>query len=241
MDAAGPAAVTPSAVGRPARRQAVADWQDRVREPSLNVVLGLQIVLIFVVTPLMEMHALGHWALQTSLIALAAVSVFVVARGGMARLLILAALAAMLLLPAGELMLGMADPLRLPRTAAGLLFVGTLTWVVAGVVFAGGQVSLHRIQGAIVVYLNLALGFAVIFDSLPVLIAKPFAGTGAAGEFGSMLYFSLTTLTTTGFGDVVPLHPIARSLANLESMVGQLFPATLLASLVGQHLMHRGE
>lgn len=39
-------------------------------------------------------------------------------------------------------------------------------------------------------------------------------------------------LTSTGYGDIVPLRPFARSLANLEGLVGQLFPATLIARLV---------
>ena len=47
-----------------------------------------------------------------------------------------------------------------------------------------------------------------------------------------MLYLSLGTLTTAGSGDIAPLHPIARSLCNLEAMIGQLYPATLLARLV---------
>jgi hypothetical protein len=56
------------------------------------------------------------------------------------------------------------------------------------------------------------------------------------GHFiGNTLYFSLSCLTTTGFGDIAPLHPLVRSMANLESVIGQLFPATLLARLVTLH------
>ncbi len=46
---------------------------------------------------------------------------------------------------------------------------------------------------------------------------------------GNLIYFSFVTLTTTGYGDIVPLHPYARSLANIEAVIGQLYPATLLA------------
>ena len=53
---------------------------------------------------------------------------------------------------------------------------------------------------------------------------------------GRLLYFSLVTLTTTAYGDIVPVHPVARSLATLESVIGQLFPATLLARLVALEL-----
>ncbi|HVQ69685.1 MAG TPA: potassium channel family protein [Bradyrhizobium sp.] len=43
---------------------------------------------------------------------------------------------------------------------------------------------------------------------------------------------SFVTLTPTGYGDIVPVHTLARSLCNIESAIGQLYPATLLARLV---------
>ena len=47
-----------------------------------------------------------------------------------------------------------------------------------------------------------------------------------------MLYFSLATLTTTGYGDIVPVDPFARSLANLESVLGPFYLAITVARLV---------
>ena len=52
---------------------------------------------------------------------------------------------------------------------------------------------------------------------------------------GELVYFSLTPLTSTGYGDILPVHPAARSLANLEAVIGQLYLAILLARLVSQH------
>ena len=54
-----------------------------------------------------------------------------------------------------------------------------------------------------------------------------------------LIYFSFVTLTSTGYGDIVPVHPLARSLCNLEAIIGQLFPATLLARLVILELENR--
>jgi hypothetical protein len=54
-----------------------------------------------------------------------------------------------------------------------------------------------------------------------------------------LLYFSMTTLTTVSFGDITPLNPVARSLAALESVIGQLFPPLLLARLVSMELHYR--
>jgi hypothetical protein len=53
-------------------------------------------------------------------------------------------------------------------------------------------------------------------------------------------YFSLSAIATAGYGDFVPVHPLARSLAKLEAVFGQLFPATFLARLVALHLAHTG-
>ena len=63
---------------------------------------------------------------------------------------------------------------------------------------------------------------------------RPLLGDILHGARGGsqMVYFSLSTLTTTGYGDIVPVYPFARSLANLESLLGQLFPAIFLARLV---------
>jgi Ion channel len=52
-------------------------------------------------------------------------------------------------------------------------------------------------------------------------------------------YFSFTTLTTLGFGDILPVSPLARSLAMLEGLVGQLFPVILIARLVAMELEYQ--
>ena len=45
-------------------------------------------------------------------------------------------------------------------------------------------------------------------------------------------YFSFVTLTSVGYGDIVPVHPIARSLCMLEATIGQLLPTVLIARVV---------
>jgi hypothetical protein len=55
----------------------------------------------------------------------------------------------------------------------------------------------------------------------------------------NLIYFSFVTLTTTGYGDVFPVHPVARALCNVEAIIGQLYPATLLARLVTLEMANR--
>jgi len=120
--------------------------------------------------------------------------------------------------------------------ALGWIIVSTtLGWVVARAVFSAGRVSYHRIVGAVFLYLLIAVTFAGLFALTGLLIPKAFSGLQVVDspQLGSnMIYFSFVTLTSTGYGDIFPVHPIARSLCNVETIVGQLYPATLLARLV---------
>jgi hypothetical protein len=101
-------------------------------------------------------------------------------------------------------------------------FACTLGGVVAQAVFRGGRVTYHRIIGAILLYLLIALAFATFFIFVGLAFPDAFKemkfedNTAVAS---SAFYLSLVTLTSTGYGDIVPLHPVARSLCNLVSFI----------------------
>ena len=63
--------------------------------------------------------------------------------------------------------------------------------------------------------------------------------TGEMNENGNNADFSLTSLTTSDYGDIVPIDPFARSLANLESVLGQFYLAVTLARVVTLELAGR--
>jgi voltage-gated potassium channel Kch len=115
-------------------------------------------------------------------------------------------------------------------------------YVVGRAVFAPGVVNAHRVRGAIVLYLNFAFIFLTAYRLLRDISPDAFAGLSGMVSWralGSLLYFSFVTLTSVGYGDIVPVHPIARSLSNLEAIIGQLFPATLLVRLITLQLEAR--
>ena len=119
--------------------------------------------------------------------------------------------------------------------AAWLILAIALGEVVARQVFAAGRVTYHRIIGAILLYFLISLMFVALFVIVGQMIPKAFSGIvieDSTALASNLIYFSFTTLTSTGYGDIVPVHPIARSLCNLKSIVGQLYPAILLARLV---------
>ena len=118
---------------------------------------------------------------------------------------------------------------------AWLIIAVTLGIVVARAVFGGGRITYHRIVGAILLYLLIAVTFATLFAFVGLSISDAFKGIAFEDNSAlasSLFYLSFVTLTSTGYGDIVPLHPLARSLCNIESIIGQLYPATILARLV---------
>jgi Ion channel len=125
---------------------------------------------------------------------------------------------------------------------AWLVIAITLGTIVAPAVFGRGRVTYHRIIGAVFLYLLAAVGFAALFAIVGLSIPgafKGFAFEDDAALASELFYLSFATLTTTGYGDIVPVHPLARSLCNLEAVIGQLYPATLLARLVTLELRDR--
>ena len=118
---------------------------------------------------------------------------------------------------------------------AWLIIAVTLGIVVARAVFGTGRITYHRIVGAILLYLLIAVTFATLFAVVGLSISHAFKGIVFEDDSAlasSLFYLSFVTLTSTGYGDIVPVHPLARSLCNIESIIGQLYPATILARLV---------
>lgn len=103
-----------------------------------------------------------------------------------------------------------------------------------------GPVTFHRIQGAVAAYLLLGLTWAHAYGLIEYLMPGSFAGNVVgSGRFSSWTYFSFVTLATLGYGDISPVHPVARSLATAETITGQLYLAILIARLVSQELYYR--
>jgi Ion channel len=119
--------------------------------------------------------------------------------------------------------------------AAWFIIAVTLGTVVARAVFGGGRITYHRVVGAVLLYLLIAVMFATLFAFVGLSIPDAFKGIAFEDDSAlasALFYLSFVSLTSTGYGDIVPVHPLARSLCNIESVIGQLYPATILARLV---------
>ncbi len=110
--------------------------------------------------------------------------------------------------------------------------------------FRPGPVSVHRVLGGVAAYLLIgvtwAFGYKLLMEERPDAIHfQTFIGGIPTAEPSLLIYFSFSTLTSVGYGDAYPVHRIARSLATAEALIGQLYPAVLIATLVGMSLQAR--
>jgi len=223
-------------------KQGYRTLQERLRDPLLTALTIMFAVIMFVVGPLQAagIVAAHHFGIAFGLVLLA--TVFVVSRSAVAVATILVAIA----------LIAVATVLRLRQPSVSDIYLDATAWLITGVtlsvvvaraVFAPGKVTFHRVIGAVLLYLNIGLIFVALFCFVALLEPNAFTGLGRLQDnlavAGNLIYFSFVTLTSVGYGDIAPLHPYARSLANVEAIIGQLYPATLLARLVTLELENR--
>jgi len=124
-----------------------------------------------------------------------------------------------------------------------------LIWVllateILGKVLHEGAITWHRIRGAASLYLFFGLLFAELYMLVETIVPGAFLlppGTIQDSEmlYAQMVYFSFITQTTLGYGDIIPVHSLARMFVILQALVGQFYPAVVMGWLVSQEVIHR--
>lgn len=210
-------------------------WQ---REESLSVLLGLIVVFTFVLPPLVPQERLGGPVSDVVFTFLLVAGVATVMRQGRwtVRAVVAVGLAAVTVRWAVRLEPSGAYAAWSAATTAVALVL--LSMVVLTMVLRPGTVTGRRIQGAVAAYLLLGLAWAAAYAL--VAQVEPAAFRGADASRGAQwIYYSLITLTTTGYGDITPVHPVAQSLAGAEAFTGQVYVGVLIARLVALELQSR--
>ena len=121
-----------------------------------------------------------------------------------------------------------------------VLFLAYIIILSVAYLIETNKIDKETIFGAISIYLLLALFWAHNFNLIELYIPGSFQGIESFGEhnlLSSLLYFSLTTLSTLGYGDISPASLPAQILSTLEAIMGQIFLATLIARLIGLHII----
>jgi hypothetical protein len=133
------------------------------------------------------------------------------------------------------------------ETVALVPLLVALATGILGYVFRCERMTADSLFAPIVVYVLIALLFARVYVLLIALDPSSFSLPVAAAERGpdllqaDMLYFSLITLATVGYGDILPVSETARMVAVIEATTGQFYVAVIVAAFVGMYAARRRE
>jgi hypothetical protein len=133
--------------------------------------------------------------------------------------------------------------------AAGAVLLGFTIALMFRHLFRAERVTWNTIAASLCIYLLMIVLWAELYSILALLDPMSFKippgadGVTEVRDFGGQgnamsLYYSLVTMTTLGYGDIVPVSPPARTLAGIQAVTGQLYIAVLVARLVGLHIVH---
>lgn len=127
--------------------------------------------------------------------------------------------------------------------AAVALVVATLVQLVRGLarLLQGRGVTLQAVAGALAIYLLLGILFSFAISTMARLGDGAYFAQGTDGTTSERVYFSFTSMTTTGFGDLTPATAGGRTLAVLEMLTGQIYLVTVIGLLVGNLRQRRDE
>ena len=144
-------------------------------------------------------------------------------------LVVLAGIVAIALFGVGDV-----HPAAPKLVTLGLILL-TPTAIVAGVIRElreDGRVTVQSVICGLSLYLLIGMAFAVFFDAIQDLSDTDFFANGVEGNPNDFLYFSLATLTTTGYGDFAAATDLGRAISVTEALIGQMYLVTVLAVIV---------
>ncbi len=211
---------------------------------GLTLVSISLVVLIFVIFPLRQTGLSGRFFFDIVMVTLMISGALVVSQSRIVTIITVA----MVVIGAVVLWASRFYPSPFLRHAGSVFSIIILLLyvrIVLLVMFRQGPVSWSRIQGGVCAYLLIGMAWASAFDLVEQIhpgsfhfVSEP---TNMDQLTSKLIYFSFATLTTVGFGDVLPVYPFARSLAIAEAIVGQLFPAILIGALVAMAMQARAK
>lgn len=114
-----------------------------------------------------------------------------------------------------------------------LIFISSASISILLRIFAEPKINGNVLRGALCVYLLIGVTWEIFYEIIFAVNPESFQFSDYLNLETSLMYFSFKALTTLGYGDISPTIPLTMTLTNLEAMAGQIYPAIVLARLVG--------
>jgi hypothetical protein len=201
------------------------------------------VLLLILITYALSATATAAWA-ESLVLFVQLATIWVTLQAAQARRRLREVTSAVLVVSAVVAILHLFIPPGLTGTGvmavfSGLLYVAAPVVIVRHLVWRR-TVDTQTVLGAIAAYLMVGMAFAFAYRALGALQAGPFFGSQGEGSFSQDLFFSFTTLTTTGYGNLVPATNPGQTFAVGEMLIGQLFLVTAVAKVVSGWQLGQG-
>jgi ion channel len=200
----------------------------------MNEAFGLVLLLVVVTYVITSLTRYSGWS-AVAISAAGCTSAALAFGSSGARVPVVRAAAGLAILSTALAMvqaLGGADGFLAAAALIQMLLLVGATYAVLRSVLTELTVNFRTILGAISVYMIFGLLFTSLYVTIDRLQSGPFFAAEAGSHTGDYIFFSFTTLTTTGYGNLVPLGQPGKMFAGLEMLLGQIFLVTLIAGLV---------
>jgi hypothetical protein len=204
------------------------------RAQRVSDAFGLVLLLVITTYVLASLLSNLGWAAVVLMTATSATSVVALSSSHARHVVVRSAIALSLVAIALSIVAAATDE-RTWLNVGSLIEIVLLTVAMGAVlrrVVTSKEVGFRTILGAISVYAVLGILFTSIYSTTARLQSGQFFSEVAHPQGGDFLFFSYTTLTTTGYGNLVPAGQPGRMVSGLEMMIGQIFLVTLVAGLV---------
>jgi hypothetical protein len=208
-----------------------------IKERSFTFLLSVLLVYLFIIIPVLNETTLSKIAFIIFYYLLLSSSIPFLRQHKMSALILILILGPFIFLML-EIIFSAA---WLPLLTDILLIVYCvmLAIIILWRTFQPGRISSKRVQGAIISYLLIGLVFGLLYHVIHLVnVVKCFKGLNSDHR-KEFIYYSLCTMTTDGYGDITPISSMARSFSNLEALVGQLYPAVLIARLISMEFFYK--
>ena len=218
------------------------DTSVQVFSQSRFLILLVLILLTIVLTPFLD-DFIETRILMDFFLTVIFIAIILAIRSKRSQLIIASFLAVPLILSTWSFYFVELRSISLMTRIFGALFFGYSVINILHIVVQSEEVTKETIFAAIVAYLLIAMMWAFLYMILELMIPGSFVFPDKSFRAETMQfeYFSFVTITTLGYGDIIPLSNKASALALLEALIGQVYLVVLVAWLVGMHVSRRSK
>jgi len=227
------------------------NWLQNLVHDDPFLLLFISLILFYLGTPLIRLFEDGrHTLLSDSITAglymvFMLTAIFTVSKSRRSRIIGIAFAIPVALLSAGRIAMESLEAEFVFQVLAMVYLCYSIVLILK-FIFDRQAVNANKIFAALCVYLLISLLWALLYSMIELLQPTSFIHVAAnsenivnmnVGRSGTAiaLYYSLVTMTTLGYGDIIPANEVARMFASLQAVIGQLYIAVLIARLVGLH------